>query len=61
MKGINYVTDDKNKKVAVQIDLEKYGELWEEFMDIIDSIAVKDEEAISLTDLKTELKASGKL
>jgi Na+/phosphate symporter len=31
MVGINFVTDDKNKKIAVQIDLEKYGDLWEEF------------------------------
>jgi hypothetical protein len=30
MEGIQFVTDDKGKKVAVQIDLERYGELWED-------------------------------
>jgi len=25
MKGINYLMDDKNEKVAVQIDLQQYG------------------------------------
>ena len=29
MEGIQFVTDDKGKKVAVQIDLERYGKLWE--------------------------------
>jgi hypothetical protein len=34
MEGINYVSDDKNEKVAVQIDLRKYGELWKIFMTV---------------------------
>ncbi len=25
MKGINYVTDDKNRKIAIQIDLKNTG------------------------------------
>ena len=29
MKGIHYVTDDQNRKIAVQIDLRKYGEQWQ--------------------------------
>lgn len=32
MNGINYVTDEKGKPVAVQIDLKKYGAVWEDFM-----------------------------
>lgn len=39
MEGINFVTDDKGKKIAVQIDLEKYGELWE---DIYDSLIAEE-------------------
>ena len=35
MEGIHFVTDDKGHKVAVQIDLEKYGELWEDFYDAL--------------------------
>lgn len=33
MNGIQFVTDDKGRKVAVQIDLKKYGTLLEEFWD----------------------------
>jgi hypothetical protein len=33
MKGIQYVTDDGGKRVAVMIDLKKYAKLWEEFHD----------------------------
>ena len=31
MQGIQFVTDDKGQKVAVQINLKKFGELWEDF------------------------------
>lgn len=33
MTGIRFVTEDKGRKVAVQIDLKKYGALWEDFWD----------------------------
>jgi hypothetical protein len=33
MEGIHFVTDEKGKKVAVQIDLGRYGEIWEDFYD----------------------------
>ncbi|MFK7950146.1 MAG: hypothetical protein AB8G11_21320 [Saprospiraceae bacterium] len=35
MKGINYLTDENNHKIAVQIDLNLYGDLWEDFYDRI--------------------------
>ena len=35
MEGIQYVTNDKGQKVAVMIDLQKYGEVWEDFYDIL--------------------------
>lgn len=61
MEGIKYLVDEKNNKVAVQIDLEKYGELWEDFYDILVAEAKKYEESIPLEDLIAELKAAGKL
>ena len=61
MEGIHYVTDHKNRKIAAQIDLKKYGQLWEDFLDVIESEARRNEETISLDELKSELKASGKL
>lgn len=33
MEGIHFITNEKGKKVAVQIDLERYGEMWEDFHD----------------------------
>ena len=61
MEGINYVTDDKNEKVAVQIDLRMYGDLWEDFYDSLIAELRKDEEKIPLEDVIRDLKAKGKL
>lgn len=33
MTGIQYVADEKGRKVAVQIDLKKHKALWEEIQD----------------------------
>ncbi len=35
MKGIQYLVDDTGKKTAVVIDLQQWGELWEDFQDIL--------------------------
>lgn len=61
MKGINYVTDDKNRKVAVQIDLKEYGELWEDIQDILIAESRKDEQTVPWEQVKEELKKAGKL
>jgi hypothetical protein len=61
MEGINYVMDDKNEKVAVQIDLRKYGELWEDFHDSLIVEIRMDEEKIPLEEVIRDLKAKGKL
>jgi len=61
MKGIHYVTDDKNRKIAAQIDLKKYGQLWEDFLDVVESEARKNDKTITLEELKSELKTAGKL
>ncbi len=61
MRGIHYVTDEKNKKIAVQIDLRKYGELCEDFYDSLISELRKDEEKIPLEEVVKDLKSKGKL
>lgn len=33
MTGIQFVTDTKGRKVAVQIDLKKHKAIWEDFWD----------------------------
>ncbi len=64
MKGINYLTDEKNKKVAVQIDLkllEKYDEEMDDLIDGIIAESRKDEERKPLKDVINGLKKKGKL
>ena len=61
MEGINFVTDENDNKIAVQIDLNKYGEMWEDFFDVIVAESRKDDEEVSWEELKKELKKEGKL
>jgi hypothetical protein len=61
MTGIQYVTDDKGRKVAVQIDLTKHRELWEDIQDILVSRSRRHEKRIPLDAVKAGLIKSGKL
>jgi len=61
MEGINYVLDDKNEKIAVQIDLTRYGDIWEDFYDSLIAELRKGEEKIELEELIGNLKREGKL
>ncbi len=59
MKGVNYVTDASNKKVAVQIDLkllEKYDEEIEDLIDGIIAESRKEEERKPLDEVIKSLK-----
>ncbi len=46
MTGIQFVTDDKGRKVAVQIDLKKYGAIWQDFWDGLVSESRRKEKGI---------------
>ncbi|ELP57209.1 hypothetical protein N0824_03080 [Microcystis sp. 0824] len=56
MKGINFVINEKGEKKAVLIDLEEWGELWEDFSDILVSRSRENESEISWDELKQELE-----
>lgn len=56
MQGINFVVDEKGDKKAVLIDLEKWGELWEDFYDVLISHQRENEAEISWEDLKPDLE-----
>jgi len=60
MKGINFVVNEKGDKKAVLIDLEEWGDLWENFFDILVSHNRKDEAEISWDDLKVDLEVESK-
>ena len=61
MTGIQYVTDEKGRKVAVQIDLKKHRELWEDIQDVLVSRSRRNEKRIPLDKVKAGLIKSGKL
>lgn len=61
MEGINFVTDDKGRKIAVQIDLRKNSELWEDFYDTIIAKSREKEPLESLESIKKRLRKAHKL
>jgi hypothetical protein len=52
MEGIRFVTDDQGRKVAVQIDLERYGELWEDIHDHLVATDRQDEPSVRFETVK---------
>lgn len=61
LKGIQFLTDSRGKKTAVQIDLKEHGKLWEDFYDVLIARQRKDEPRESFETVKKRLKAAGKL
>lgn len=61
MEGIQFVTNDKGEKVAVQIDLRKYGDLWEDVYDSLTARKRANEPREPLDFVKARLIAQKKL
>jgi len=61
MTGIQFVTDAKGRKVAVQIDLRKHGALWEDLQDVLVSRSRQHEKGIPLDKVKADLIKHGRL
>jgi hypothetical protein len=61
MTGIQFVTGEKGRKVAVQIDLKKHRELWEDIEDVLISRSRRNEKRIPLEQVRAGLVKSGKL
>lgn len=61
MTGIQFVTDEKGRRVAVQIDLKRHRELREDIEDVLVSRSRKLEARIPLAKVKAHLIKSGKL
>ena len=51
MEGILYLSDSEQKKRFVQIDLNIFGDIWEDLEDILAIHSRKNEERISLEDV----------
>ncbi len=61
MKGIQFVTNDAGRKTGVLIDLNKYGELWEDFYDSLIAKQRAEEPVESLESVKERLRKQGQL
>jgi len=61
MRGIQFVTDTEGRKVAVLLNLEEWGEVWEDIYDNILADARADEPSTSLEEFEAELRADGLL
>ncbi|MBI5681813.1 MAG: hypothetical protein HZC45_01355 [Deltaproteobacteria bacterium] len=61
MEGIQFVTNEKGQKVAVQINLKKFGGLWDDFYDNLIARQRAKEPRESLASVKERLRKQGKL
>ena len=61
MEGIQFVTNDKGERVAVQIDLRKHGTVWEDVYDSITARQRSKEPRESLDSVKKRLVKRRKL
>ena len=64
MKGVHFLTNEKNEKIAFQIDLkaiEKHQEAIEDLLDGIIAESKKEEEKVPLAKVISNLKKAGKL
>ena len=64
MKGVSFVTNERNERISVQIELktlEKHQEALEEYLDVIIAENRKNDEGVSWEQARKELKKAGKL
>ena len=61
MSGIQFVTDEKGRKVGVLIDLKKHGAIWEDFWDGLVSESRRKEKGAPLEKIKADLVKRGRL
>ena len=61
LKGIHFVVDERGEKKAVQIDLKRYGDVWEDFYDTLISKERADEPRETLEEVMQSLIEQGKL
>lgn len=55
MRGIQFLVSEDGDKTAVLFDLQEWGDLWEDFYDILVSRSREAEETIAWSDLEAEL------
>ncbi len=61
MEGIRFVTDENGEKIAVQLDLDRYGDIWEDLYDQILVERRRNEKRESFLAVEKRLVKAGKL
>lgn len=61
MTGIQFVTDEKGRKLAVQIDLKKHGAKLQDFWDGLISESRCKAKGIPFEQIKADLVKSGRI
>jgi hypothetical protein len=61
VRGVQFVTDTDGRKVAVLLDLEEWGELWEDIYDGMLAEERADEPTESWDAVKERLRREGRL
>ena len=61
MRGIQFVTDEKGRRVAVQLNRKKYGAVLEDFWDGLIAESRRKEKGIPLEKIKGDLVKRGGL
>lgn len=54
VKGLQYLIDESGERVAVVVSLKEWGDLWEDFFDVLVSESWKDEPTVDWETLKAE-------
>ena len=57
LRGVRYLVDEAGKRTAVVIELEEWGEIWEDLYDVLVSESRKDESTVPWETLKAKLAA----
>ena len=58
MEGVQFLINEEGEKISVLIDLSEWGDLWEDFHDIMVSRSRQDESEISWDELKAGIELS---
>jgi hypothetical protein len=61
MTGVQFVTDERGRKVAVLIDLKKHGARLQDFWDGLVSESRRKEKGVPLEAVKADLVKRGRL
>jgi len=61
MTGIKFVSDAQGRKLAVQIDLKRYGAVLEDFWDGLISESRRKEKGVPIERIKADLVKRGRL